>query len=443
MFLLRIEDTDEDRNREEWVAGILEAMAWLGMEPDEPYVRQTDFEDAHRAAADRLLATGHLYGCDCTREAIDARLKGTGHTGYDGHCRDRGLGRGPGVALRFKVPADGVTVVHDLVRGDVAFPNDALDDFVVERSNGKALFALANLVDDRAMQITHVVRAEEHLANTPKQLLLAAALDEGVADPPPTPAFAHLPLLVNEQRQKISKRRDPVAVELYRDRGIVADAMVNFLALLGWSPRDSAEVVSRQVLIDQFALEDVNHSPAYFDLAKLSHLNGLYLRAMAPETFVAACLPFVDPGDGWTPSRQPPWPKDRFDAARFDRIAPLVQERVAELSEVVDMVDFLFLEEAPIDERAFDSAIRQKPEAIEILREAHDAFAESEFTAEALHQELQAIGERHGLALRKAQAPVRVAVTGRSVGPPLFESLAILGRDEVRRRLARSIELAS
>jgi glutamyl-tRNA synthetase len=438
-FLLRIEDTDEARNREEWVDGILEAMHWLGLDPDEPFVRQRDFEGAHRAAADRLLATGHLYGCDCTREAIDERMRGSGRTGYDGHCRDRGLGRGEGVALRFRVPDDGATVVHDLVRGDVVFPNDALEDFVVERSNGKALFALANLIDDRSMAITHVVRGEEHLANTPKQLLLAAALDEGDPVPPPTPAFAHLPLLVNERRQKLSKRRDPVAVESYRDQGILAAAMVNFLALLGWGPKGDDEVVDRQVLIDQFALEDVNDSPAYFDLAKLSHLNGIYIRALSAEQFAAAARPFVAPEAGqWAPERRPPWPPERFDEARFASIAPLVQERVGALAEVVDMVDFLFLDEAPIEDRAFTATFDGRPEALAVLDDALAAFETCAFDPESLHATLQAVGERHGLTLRKAQAPIRVAVTGRTVGPPLFESLAILGREEVRRRLERA-----
>jgi glutamyl-tRNA synthetase len=443
-FLLRIEDTDAERNQEELVQVIVDALDWLGLPPDEPPVRQTDFAMAHLAAVDLLYDAGALYGCDCTREAIDARLKGTGRTGYDGHCRDRGLARGPGVALRFRTPDSGETVVHDLIRGDVAFPNESIEDLVVLRSNGTPLFTLSNLVDDRSMGITHVVRGEEHLANTPKQLLLAAALDAAEGVTRPTPVFAHLPLLVNERRQKISKRRDPVAIELYRDRGILAPAMVNFLGLLGWSPKGDAEKVDVTTMVEQFALEDVNHSPAFFDVAKLTHLNGEYVRELSLDAFVAACRPWVDPQPGsWRPTQSPPWPPERYDAARFRAIAPLVQERVATLAEVPDMVDFLFLEHPPTEPADFDKVIRGKHDALAVLADALAAFETSDFDATTLHAILLEVGERHGLALRRAQAPVRVAVTGRQVGPPLFESLVLLGRDEVTRRLAAALRAAA
>jgi glutamyl-tRNA synthetase len=443
-FLLRIEDTDEERNREEWVDGILEALDWLGLPPDEPPVRQSQFREDHQAAADHLLAAGDLYGCDCTREAIDARLEGTGRTGYDGHCRERGLGRGPGIALRFRTPDEGVTQVADVILGDVEFPNEAIEDFVVERSNGSVLFALSNLVDDRTMRITHVIRGPEHLANTPKQLLLAAALDraEDVAIPPPV--YATVPLLVNEQRKKLSKRRDPVSLESYRDQGFLAPAMVNFLGLLGWSPRGDEEMVDVATMLEQFALEDVNHSPAFFDVKKLTHLNGQYVRALTLDDFVDACRPWVAPGEGrWAPAGVgPPWPNDRFDETRFRAIAPLVQERVATLSEVPAMVDFLFLADPPMDASAFDKAIRNQPDATKVLADALAAFETCTFEAEALHAVLVDVGEQLGLALRRAQAPVRVAVTGRAVGPPLFESLVLLGRDEVTRRIAAAIRAA-
>lgn len=442
VLLLRIEDTDDERNSEEWVSGITDALDWLGLAPDEPPVRQSQFAAQHHAAADALLASGALYGCDCTRDQIDERLRGTGRTGYDGHCRDRGLGRGPGVALRFAVPRDGVTVVRDLIRGDVVYQNTSIEDFVVERSNGSVLFALSNLVDDRTMSITHVVRGEEHVANTPKQLLLAHALNEAEGTKVPDPFFAHLPLLVNEKRQKLSKRRDPVAVELYRSEGYLADAMVNFLALLGWSPAGDTEIESRDALVEQFALEDVNHSPAFFDVAKLRHLNGVYLRSLSPAGFVDACRPWVAPTPGaWAPPQRPPWPEASFDETTFERIAPLVQERVTTLGEVPDMVDFLFLDEPPIDEAAFDKSVRKAPQSREILESALASFAEVPFEAETLHEALAGIGERLGLPLRRTQAPVRIAITGRQVGPPLFESMAILGREEVRRRLQRSLAL--
>jgi glutamyl-tRNA synthetase len=440
-FLLRIEDTDAERDREAWVGGIIEALEWLGMSPDEPPVRQSAFADAHREAAERLFAAGVLYGCDCTREAIDARLKGTGRTGYDGHCRDRGLARGPAVALRFRVPDVGVTVVHDVILGDVEFPNESIEDFVVVRSNGTVLFALSNLVDDRAMAISHVIRGPEHLSNAPKQLMLAEALDAAEGAVTPTPVFATVPLLVNEQRKKLSKRRDPVSLESYRDQGYLADALVNFLALLGWSPTGDEEKVDRATLVAQFALEDVNHAPAFFDVAKLTHLNGEYIRALDLGGFVEACRPWVAPSEGeWAPADQaPPWPPSRFDEAVFRTIAPLVQERVATLGEVCAMVDFLFLEDPPRDPQAFEKAIRSQHDARAVLADALTAFESCDFDAASLHDALVAVGERHGLALRRAQAPVRVAVTGRTVGPPLFESMALLGRDEVTRRVGLAL----
>jgi glutamyl-tRNA synthetase len=441
VFLLRIEDTDAERNREEWVDGIIDAMAWLGMSSDESPVRQSQFASAHTDAADALFAAGRLYGCDCTREQIDERLKNAPQTGYDGHCRTRGLARGDGVALRFEVPDTGETVVHDLIRGDVVFPNAAIEDFVVVKSSGAVLFALSNLVDDRAMAITHVVRGEEHLANTPKQLLLGAALDAVEGTNTAVPDFAHLPLLVNEQRKKLSKRRDPVAVESYRDRGFLPEAMVNFLCLLGWSPKGDEEVVDRATMIEQFALEDVNHSPAFFDVAKLTHMNGTYVRALSVDAFIEACRPWVAPVPGaWAPSTPgTTWPAERFDEEVFRAIAPHVQERVATLDEVPAMVDFFFLESPLMDQSAVDKAIRSQEGARAILEDTLAAYDTCAFDAATLHDELVAIGERHGLVLRKAQAPVRVAVTGRSVGPPLFESMSILGRERVRARLEAAL----
>jgi glutamyl-tRNA synthetase len=443
-FVVRIEDTDAERNREEWVDVIVDALNWLGLAPDEPPVRQSQFAAAHAEAATRLYESGALYGCDCTREAIDERLVHAPQTGYDGHCRDRGLTRGPGVALRFRVPDDGETIVHDVIRGDVVFQNASIEDFVVVRSNGAALFALSNLVDDRAMSITHVVRGEEHLANTPKQLLLAAALDAAEGVEPSPPVFAHVPLLVNEQRQKISKRRDPVAVELYRDQGFLAPAVLNFLALLGWSPGGDDEMIDLDTMIQRFALEDVNHSPAFFDVAKLTHLNGAYIRALDTASFVEACQPWVAPRPGeWRPTDHvPPWSAERFDPTVFASIAPLVQERVATLGEVPGMVDFLFLDEPVIDPADFAKAIARQPHAAELLNDVLKEFEACPFDAESLHRTLVEVGERHDLALRKAQAPVRVAVTGRSIGPPLFESMALLGRDTVRRRLAAAAKAA-
>ena len=413
VFVLRIEDTDTERNREEWVDGILSSLAWLGLDPDEPPVRQSAHADAHRAAIDRLWAAGALYACDCTRPDIDSRTKANATPGYDGHCRDRGLDRDAG-ALRFRVPDTGTTVVHDVIRGDVTFPHEALEDFVVVRSNGAPLFLLANVVDDIAMQITHVIRGEELLPSTPKGLLLWAVLEGGDA---PLPVFAHLPLLVNERRQKLSKRRDDVAMESYRARGYVAPAMRNYLALLGWSDPQGREILSADELVSSFELAEVNHAPAFFDLRKLDWMNKQYLMAMSTEEFAVAARPWVTADDV-------PWPPGRFDEDRFATLVPLVQERVSVLDEVPGMVGFAFVDEPVVDEDAWRK-VENDPMAPAVLDAALAAYEHCPWDADALHRATQAVGDDLGLKLNKAQNPVRVAVTGKSVGPPLFQSLEV------------------
>ena len=248
VFVLRIEDTDAERNREEWVTGITDALDWLGMVPDEGPFRQSERAGRHAAAIDALWEAGALYACDCRREDIDARPRPSATPGYDGFCRDRGLER-PGRALRFRMPTIGATVVHDLIRGDVSFPHEAMDDFVAVKSSGQPLFVLANVIDDRDMAITHVIRGEDLLPTTPKGLLLWQALDAAEGTPVPLPAFAHLPMLVDANRKKLSKRKDPVAVESYRDQGFLAEAFRNYLALLGWSPKGDAEKVGVDDLV--------------------------------------------------------------------------------------------------------------------------------------------------------------------------------------------------
>lgn len=452
-FILRIEDTDADRNREEWVDGIRSAMSWLGLEPDKGPYRQSERTERYRTAIDALWEGGYLYACDCTREEVEERTAKNAVPGYDGHCRDRGLGReGPGRALRFRTPDDGVTVVTDVIRGEVGFPHGAMEDFVVVKSSGQPLFVLANVVDDRDMGITHVIRGEDLLPTTPKGILLWQALDASAGVARGTaggavggngrtaggelPVFAHLPMLVNEQGKKLSKRRDPVAVESYRDQGYLPEAFRNYLALLGWSPPGNAEKVPLEVLVGEFRLEDVHRAPAQFDVRKLTHFNGEYIRELPVEEFVTRCRPWLVPGsNGWRPAAAPPWPPERFSDAAFGDLAPLVQERVARLDEVPGMVDFVFLADPPIDEGSWEKAVSGDEAAGSILGEAAAAYGECEWSAEGLRAATVGVAERAGRKLGKAQAPIRVAVTGRSIGPPLFESLVVVGRDEVLRRL--------
>ena len=334
VFVLRIEDTDESRNQPQWTQGIIDALSWLGIDSNHPQFGGPYFQSSnatqHVEAAMRLYAEGKAYFCDLTPEQVQERAKASGKPGYDGYSRDRGLEPGPGRVLRFRVP-EGETIVHDLVRGEVKFDNATIEDFVLLRGNGSPMFLLANVVDDQLMSITHVVRAEEHLPNTPKQQMLWRALG---AQPP---TWAHVPVLVNEQRKKLSKRRDKVAVEQYREEGILADAMINYLMTLGWAPQGETEIVPWQKIVDEFRLEDVNHSPAFFDIQKLLAFNGEYIRNMSIDQFIAACQPVLH-------SDNLPWPAESFDPAVFALMAELVQTRVAVLAEVPAMVDFLFVD---------------------------------------------------------------------------------------------------
>jgi glutamyl-tRNA synthetase len=416
-FVLRIEDTDVERNQEEWVEGIYSAMGWLGMDWDELY-RQSERSGLYQEAAEKLVADGAAYYCDCTREDVVART-GSQDKGYDSFCRDRGLSPGAGRALRFKVPDDGATVVHDLVRGEPVFEHGAIEDFPLLRANGRPLFILANVVDDADMRITHVIRGEDHLPNTPKYLLLWRALGAGAE-----PVFAHLPLLVNEQRKKLSKRRDKVALEDYRAQGYLPQAMVNFLALLGWAPGGDREFVTRAELLAEFRLEDVKSASAFFDEKKLLHFNQHYLAALSVDEFIERSRPFC------------PW----SDEPSFAAIAPLVQERVKTLAEVAGMVEFLFIEEVVFDDKDWDKRVVRHPDAAALLDEAVAAFESCPWDGETLHGAVEQIGEGHGQGLGKAQFPIRVAVMGKAVGPPLFESLVVLGRDRTlaRLRAARS-----
>ena len=430
-FVLRIEDTDESRNQPQWTQGIIDALEWLGIHRHDSHFEGPYFQSAnaaeHVAAAMRLYEQGKAYFCDQTTEQIQARAKEKGITGYDGFSRDRGLGPGEGRVLRFRVP-EGKTVVHDLVRGVVEFDNSTIEDFVLLRGNGTPVFLIANVVDDVLMKITNVIRAEEHLPNAPKQQMLFEALGE------PVPVWAHVPVLVNEQRKKLSKRRDKVAVEQYREEGILASAMVNYLMTLGWAPSGDTEIVPWQTIIEQFRLEDVNHSPAFFDVKKLLAFNGEYIRMMSLDDFIAASEDVF--------SRSAPWSPERYRPEVFRAMAPLVQTRVALVPEAIPMVDFLFLAEPPIDEEAFNKSFSAEW-AVSALQDIANEFGSCDFNAESLKAATERVGEKHQVKLGKLQAPLRVAITGRTVGPPLFEPIELLGREESLRRIQSAITRAS
>ena len=350
-FVLRIEDTDSERSKPELIDVIFRALEWLGLDWDGTPVHQSERGGLYTDAIAKLLADGTAYWCDCTPDDVKARAEARGgQPGYDGHCRERGLGPGEGHVVRFHVPDEGTTAFDDVIRGHVSFENANLEDFVIQRSNGTPMFHLANAVDDAEQGITHVVRGEDLINVTPKVLLIRDAL--GTTG---ELTFAHLPLIVNEKRQKLSKRRDDVSVGDYIDRGYLPEAMVNYLATLGWGAPDGIEIRPLPEIVELFRLEDVNSSGAFFDVKKLQHFNGEYIRELSIPQFVSTSTRWL--------FDDTPWPAERFDVATFEVMAPLVQERVKLLSEVPGYVDFLFLPDAADRRRLVGEGLREGPRA--------------------------------------------------------------------------------
>jgi glutamyl-tRNA synthetase len=428
-MLLRIEDTDTERNRPDLTDNILEALQWLGLDWDGEPTYQSGRLDLYRDAAGKLLAAGRAYWCDCTTEQVQARAKERGGPpGYDGFCRDRGVeGPAPGVALRFRTPDTGATRFDDLVRGQVTFENAVLEDFVLLRSNGMPTFLLPNVVDDADMGITHVVRGEDHVNGTPKYLLLAEALGLGYR-----PLFAHLPMLVNEGRQKLSKRRHAVSVAEFRDEGYLPEAMMNYLALLGWGPKDGVEIRPMGEIVELFRLEDVNSAPAFFDVKKLLHFNAEYIRKLSPEEFVERARPYFQQPDATTSVLRP--------------VAELVRDRVRLLTEVEPMVAFLRDLQITIDDDAWQKGVvKLGDRAVAMLDAALARLAACPWEREAIEAALKQAAVDAGFVnaeghpqMSKAQAPIRASITGLGVGIPLYESLAVLGRERTLDRLQKA-----
>jgi glutamyl-tRNA synthetase len=439
-FVVRIEDTDTQRNVASSAEAIVDGLRWLGLDwdegyakggPHEPYV-QTERLDRYRAATNALVAHGDAYLCYCTPEELEQRRKAAEARGlppgYDGHCRGLSAeqvrayeaeGRKP--AVRFRLPDEGETVVHDLIRGTVRFDNATLTDFVILRANGVPTYHFSAVYDDVDMGITHVIRGEDLFPSTPKHVHVFRALGR-----PTPPAFAHLPLIVGPDRRKLSKRRDKVSVQAFRDDGYLPEAMVNYLALLGWSLDDHTELFTLADLERLFSLERVSRNPAAFDTKKLDALNGHYLRRLAPADFAARALPFV---------RQHGFPD--ADPELLTRAAPLVMERVTRLDEVPGMVGFLLDDEVALDPAAAAKVLTEEGRAF--LAEAAKRLGEVEsWTAAAIEDTLRGLQEERGLKPKTAFQPVRLAVTGRLVSPPLFESMELLGKPRSLARLERA-----
>ncbi len=442
-FVLRIDDTDPERSTEENTQVILRAMEWLGMDwdegpgkggPDGPYF-QTERTQSYRVALERLKATRAVYPCFCTTEELDAkrraaRERGDSFQGYDRTCRfippDEAASRiaaGEPHVWRIKVPEDrGTVAFHDAVRGECRFDAGVLDDFVVMRSDGTPTYNFATVVDDAAMHMTHIIRGDDHLSNTPRQILVYEALGAVV------PEFAHLSMILGADGKRLSKRHGATSVESYRDMGYLPEAIMNYLPLLGWSPDGETTLFSTNELCERFRLDHISRNPAVFDPEKLDWINMQYLRALTPAAYVDAMEPFIERAGLATP-------RDiAGDRAWFEAITPLISERIHRLDQVAPMIAYLFGDTVELDGKSVEKVLA-KEGARDVLCAMHDAlFAATSWAAADLETIGRGVCEKLDLKPKKVFQPVRVAVTGSMVSPPLFESLELLGR---RRCLAR------
>jgi glutamyl-tRNA synthetase len=453
-FVFRIEDTDASRDSEESYRHLLDSLRWLGLDWDEgpevggpngPY-RQSERREIYAEVAASLLAAGHAYESFSTNEEVDARRRAADQDpklGYDNHDRHltdaqkaafRDEGRQP--VLRLRMPDEDLSWT-DLVRGEVRFAAGAVPDFVLVRANGVPLYPFVNPVDDALMGITDVLRGEDLLPSTPRQLALYAALtDIGVASG--TPRFGHLPLVTGEGTRKLSKRDPTSNLDIYRERGFLPEGLVNYLALLGWSIAEDRDIFSPAELVEAFDVTRVSANPARFDLKKAEAINATHLRALPVGEFVDRVVPFLA-GAGLI-SEPPTAEQDRVLRA----IAPLAQERMIVLSEAVGLLAFLFVDEVEIDPAAAEKQL-SGDDAIEVLVAATAALGGlADWTTTEIEEALKkALVEGLGRKPRQAFGPVRVAVSGRTVSPPLYESIELLGRERTLARLEAARTVAA
>jgi glutamyl-tRNA synthetase len=434
-LVLRIEDTDLERSKEEWVEGIQATLRWLGLDWDEGPYRQSERLGRYQEAVAQLVAAGRTYDCYCTEEDLEARAAaakaaGTPEVfGYDGHCRTLADAAGAAFeaegrprSIRFRTPDEGTSTFSDLVRGEVSVDWANITDFVIVRSTGSPVFFLANAVDDADMGITHVIRGEDLLDSTHRVLALREAL--GV---PGQPVFAHLPLLVGADRAKLSKRHGAVSLEDFAARGYLPEALRNYLGLLGFPAEEGAEVTTIDEMVAAFDLARVNRSPAFFDYDKLNWMDGEYIRALPLQEFAARALPFAVARYG-----------DRLDPDVFTRAVGLAQERSTTLVDAAVAVGFLFIEEDRFEiEPDSVEKMRKTDRVAEILAAAIAHLERCEWTPEAV--DLRPVLDGLGLKARKALPAVYAAVEGRSAGLPLFEAIVRLGRQRTLARLRAAL----
>lgn len=423
-FVLRIEDTDAERSSQASVDAIFDALDWLGIDYDEgPYFQTQRFE-IYREYIQKLIDSGHAYYCTCTPEQIDAMRQKAMATGakprYDGTCREKGLDASEKAVVRFKAPLTGTTVVEDVIKGNIVFQNDELDDFVICRSDGTPTYNFVVVVDDITMNINTVIRGDDHVMNTPKQIQLYKALGS------PLPTFGHVPMVLGNDRARLSKRHGAMSVTAYRDMGFLPEALINYLVRLGWSHGDQ-EFFTRDELIEVFDLKNIGRSAGVFDLDKLMALNAEHIMAASPQDLVAPLTPFLE--------------KAGIAVEAGDYILQVIetlQPRSKTLAEMAEAAHFYYLDDIIYDEKAAQKFL--KPEALEPLKlladklEALEGYAHSD-----LEDAFKAVMDQTGLKLGKIAQPVRVALTGRTASPGIFEIIAILGNDRVVSRLKKVI----
>lgn len=427
-FLLRIDDTDRQRSTQEYLDEIMDAMHWLGLVWDEGPYFQTQRYGLYQAAAERLLCAGKAYRCYCSAEEVEAKRKAAlaagQRVGYDGTCRNYTPPPGDTrpFALRFKGPKEGETIVDDLIKGRIVFHNAELDDLVIVRSDGTPIYNFCSVVDDADLRITDIVRGDDHLTNTPRQVLLFQALGAEL------PRFAHLPLILGNDRAPLSKRHGATAVRAYREAGYLPDALVNFLARLGWASGDQ-EIFSRAELIEKFRLEDVGKSAGVFNAEKLQWLNAHYIKDMPPAQLVQAVKPFIAQKGYAIP------PDDQWLA----RAVVTLQARAKTLVELVEQAHYYWSETISLDQKAANkfltASARPLMEKIRsrlaMLPAWNEQAFEPVFTDVMQEEQLKNLGQ--------LAQPVRVALTGGTVSPGIFEVMAVLGRERTLDRLERAM----
>jgi glutamyl-tRNA synthetase len=433
-FVVRVDDTDAARSEEQYVTQMMESFRWLKLDWEEgigvggPHgtYRQSDRFGRYAEVADELLASGKAYPCFCTPEELSGRRKQAQAEGrppgYDGQCRSiepsQALTRvdgGEKASIRMSIPRPGVTKFVDLIRGDMRFDNEVIDDFVIVRSNRFPTYHLASTVDDVDYEITHVARGEDLLSSTPKHILITEAMGAERA------TYAHLPLLFGDDGKKLSKRHGDTSMEAYMQVGYLPEAMFNYMSLLGWSYDPEVTIFSREQAISKFDLADVSKSSAIFDTKKLEWMNGEYIRAMDSGDFIERTLPLL--GE-----------LNECDVSRYRQMAPLIQERVKLLPEVVEMSHWMFVDQVDFDEKSWTKVM--KPEVAAILDSAIERLDDLEdWVAAAIEGEMRALMESLEEKPGKVFQPLRVAVTGSSVSPPLFESMEVLGQPDTMARL--------